>query len=565
MAKRWLIQEADETKVENLAQQIGLPVSIVRVLFLRGFSTEVDIKSFLHSSLAGLQSPFELSGMMAAAERIAKAIENRESILIHGDFDADGISSTALLVLFFKELGVNVYEYIPNRLYEGHGISKNALEIAKSKKVTLMITCDCGSSNGAEIELFLSHGVETIITDHHHVGDSDLSSAIIVNPRHDDSTGHEGLAGVGVAFMLALATRSVLRKQGYFNAFAEPNLKVYLDIVALGTVADLAPLRGQNRILVSEGLKQISISKRPGIVSMKKLLGLAENTVDTQVIGFKMAPKINAAARLGYADQALEWFLSNDLNESHRLTARLIDFNEERQKVQEKMMYIAMPQAEEQIMQKHSCIIISSAEFHSGVAGLVAQKLAEQYVCPVFIFSVEGLVSKASARSRGGRSIFEILKGCEDVLIQFGGHDEAGGCSLHTSNLELFKRKAREVVSMMAPVEKSLKVDAILPLSELDEVYFSSLKKLQPFGMGNPQPTFMTRATIAGPLKRVGSNHLKATFMGDDGRPFEGIGFGLWNDQTSSIANEAEIVFSVEENIWQGRRSLQLFLKDIIS
>lgn len=565
MMPRWSLHEADEQEVERISRETSLPYVIARVLYLRGIRSNELIQKFLKRSIHDLTHPLELSGMREASLRIALAIENKEGILIHGDFDADGITSTAILYLFLKSLDCQVHSYIPNRLYEGHGVSMKALSLAKEKDLKLMITCDCGSSNAKEIELFFQEGVETIVTDHHHVGDSSTTKAIIVNPRYAEDSGHEGLAGVGVAFMLMTCVRATLRDRGFFKTRTEPNLKEYLDIVALGTVADMAPLMGQNRILVSEGLQQLVASRRPGILAMKNRTGLKDSSVLTEDIGFKLAPRINAAARLGHAEDALALLVSTDPQKADRLANQLEAWNTERKALQEKMLHICLSQAEAQVKQGLSCIVISSAEFHSGISGLVAQKLAEIFYLPVFLFAVEGELSRASARSRSGVDLHHVLDECADLLLQYGGHEEAGGCSMLTKNLPDFRSRVETVVSQLNRRARSLSVDAEISLDHVDELFLKKLHQLRPFGMGNPEPLFMARGEIAGAVKKVGDKHLKATVVARDGRPFGTIGFGLWNETTSMLANEVDMVFSLEENVWQGRRSIQLNLKAIRS
>lgn len=560
---RWQIQEADEARVAELSRTLSLPVSVARALWLRGQAEPELARRFLARSLRDLTHPLALSGMREACDRIVRARENGEGVLIHGDFDADGVTSSAILTLFLRDLGLRAEAFIPNRLIEGHGVSLRALERAKAADFKLMITCDCGSSNAKEIALFAAAGVDTIVTDHHFVGDSKETGAILVNPRGDEDSGHEGLAGVGVAFMLMTALRTVLRDRGAFAARAEPNLRDYLDIVALGTVADMAPLSGQNRILVAEGLKQLSRSTRPAIVAMKDEAGLAAKSIGTEEIGFRLAPKINAACRLGHGEEALALLTTADLSEARRLARQLEAWNTERKALQERMVQIAFSQAMEQAERGAPCIVVSSSDFHSGVIGLVAQKLAETFFRPVFLFAVEGDVARASARSRRGVDLHRVLEACADLLIQFGGHAEAGGCVAKTADLpELRRRLVEAAGAQMGAGVKTLLIDASLRLDEVDETYFAALTQLSPFGMGNPTPVFTSVAKVAGPMRQVGQGHAKATLMASDGRPFDAIGFGLW-EKASSLGKDVEVAFSLEENIWQGRRSIQLNLKDI--
>ena len=510
-----------------------------------------------------LSHPLGLPGMQEAALRVEQALKNGEGILVHGDFDADGVTSTAILTLFLRDLGARVEPFIPNRLVEGHGVSMRALETARASGATLMITCDCGSSNAKEIESFFKEGIETIVTDHHFVGDSKDTHAIVVNPKAQEEGEHEGLAGGGVAFMLMAAGRAHLREKGFFESKPEPNLRDYLDVVALGTVADMAPLMGQNRILVSEGLAQLARSTRPAIIAMKDEAGLTGRSIGTDEIGFRLAPKINAACRLGHADEALSLLTSASLDGARKLAKNLEAWNTERKGLQERMVQVAFSQAVEQAERGSPCIVISSSDFHSGVIGLVAQKLAETFFRPVFLFSVEGEFARASARSRRGVDLHRVLVDCSDLMVQFGGHAEAGGCLAKTSDLPKLKERIVEAVSRQAkdPV-RTLVIDAEVRLEEIDDAYWERLRRLAPFGMGNPTPIFSASARPAGPPRQVGQGHVKATLTASDGRPFDAIGFGLW-EKAQGLGEVWRIAFSLEENHWQGRVSIQLNLKDI--
>lgn len=565
MTGKWIIADADRAAVERIASSLELAPPVARVLVVRGITEPSDAEKFLRKSIQDLVGPESLHGGQEAAKRLARAVRNKEPILVHGDFDADGITSAALLTLFFRSLGLRVIPFVPNRLIEGHGISPRAIEIAKSEGIRLVITCDCGISSAKEIAQMSSLGIETIVTDHHSVPEKLPVHAILVNPKlSKESDSHEDLSGVGVAFMLAAALRAELRESGFFASRSEPNLKELLDIVALGTLADMAPLRGQNRILVSHGLEQIARSRRPGILAMRSRSGLKEvSVIQDEDVGFRLAPRINAAARLGHADEALEIFLSEDVSHAEKKADRMEEWNNERKLIQNRMIRQTEEEVRRQVTAGVPAIILASGEFHPGVIGLVAQRYAQEIGLPIFVFAIEGMMARGSGRSRNGIHLVRALESVTDLLEGFGGHEEAGGCSLEASKLGDFSDRFRAAVRAQGiGAARNILIDAEVDLTYLNERVFSQVDRLRPFGVGNAEPIFLSRARVAGGAREVGKGHLRMSVVGASGNKFSAIGFGMFERASTLSRSEIDLAFCLERNEWKGRSEIQLRLKD---
>ncbi len=565
--KNWHLRELNEEVVRSLSENLHFPESLIRVMVARGVRDEKTATEYLEKALHSMAGPFQLRGMERAAKRVVDALQSQEKVLVHGDFDADGISATALLQIFFREIHLSSFPFIPNRLKEGHGISPNAVELAIKENVSLVITCDCGISNVSEIAQLHESGIETIVTDHHRPPDNLPQSAILVDPHLEGNEQFlEGLSGVGVAFMLALAVRSVMRDRGLFKAFDEPNLKSYLDIVALGTLADMAPVVGQNRILVAHGLREMSASSRPGFVSMREQSGLSlDDSISATDVGFRLAPRINAAARLGRAMEALQLLTTDSLDEATRIASQVEDWNRQRRELEEKTTRLASVDATRQVEKGNCAIVVGGENFHPGIIGLVAQRLSSTWGVPAFVFSFEGKVARGSARARGGANIVKALEGCKDLLHTYGGHQEAAGCVLERDSFEAFQRAIRNEFSKqkVAAVHEVF-IDAKLELGHLNRGYLSLLDQLRPFGVGNPEPSFWVRARVVGGAREVGKNHLKLRLRSPEGgASFSAIGFNMFETHGSRSKGMVEAVVMPELNSWNGNTEVQLRLHDI--
>jgi single-stranded-DNA-specific exonuclease len=559
----WKLREVNSIKSEQIASHFGFSKSIAQILVGRNYDTPEKVNQFTNVTLESLGSPFVLHGMQEASDRIIAALKASQSILIHGDFDADGITSSALLTLFLREIGCKVETFIPNRLVEGHGLSQKFIDLAVEKKVNLVITCDCGSSNEKEIIELKKHGIDTIVTDHHHIKNP-IPDAIVVNPKHDHTEEQpEELSGVGVVFMLLMALRKKLRDENFFNPGTEPNLKKFLDIVALGTIADMAPLIGQNRILVVKGLEELKNTKRPGFLAMKEKSGITSTqSINSFDIGFKLAPRINAAARMGFAMEAFEIIVSDHAVTAAHLSSQMEDWNGQRKKIQTKMVDQCQKELTRQI-DDNEILVFASKDFHPGLIGLAAQKICSDSGKPAFVFRIEGEIAKGSARCRSPFQLVEIMDSVKDLLKEYGGHSEAGGCKMLAINLQEFTRR----IQIIAKEQKgrseapSKWVDVSVSLDDLDLDVFKQLQKLGPFGPGNPEPLFMSHAFVAGMPQQVGQGHLKAMLRSPKGKNLSSIAFGKWEGWKAQFQGEVLVYFHIQENIWKEKSSLSLHLQ----
>jgi single-stranded-DNA-specific exonuclease len=559
----WKLREIDSTKAEAISAHFGFPRPVSEILVGRNYDTLEKVKQFTQVSLDSLGSPFVLHGMKEACDRLSLAMKENQNIMIHGDFDADGITSSALLTIFLREIGVVVETFIPNRLTEGHGLAKRFMDLAIEKKVNLVITCDCGSSNEKEILELKKHGIDTIVTDHHHITNP-IPSAIVVNPKHDHTEEQpEELSGVGVVFMLLMALRKKLREDGFFEGKTEPNLKKYLDIVALGTIADMAPLIGQNRILVLKGLEELQKTTRPGFLAMKEKSGItATQSMSSFDVGFKLAPRINAAARMGFAMEAFEIIVADHPLTAAHLSSQMEEWNASRKKIQTTMVDQCQKELIRQI-DDHSILVFASKDFHPGLIGLAAQKICSDSGKPAFVFRVEGDICKGSARCRSPFQLMQIMDSVKDLLIEYGGHSEAGGCKLLTKELQSFTKR----IQLCAAEQKlagglpSAWVDAFIHADDLNLDLFQQISKLGPFGIGNPEPLLMTHAMVAGSPSEVGQGHMRVMLRTPKGANLSCIAFGKWNAWKSDFKGNVAVYFNLQENIWNGKSSLSLHLQ----
>ncbi len=560
----WHLLPADLAAVEAVSRDLHLPRGIAQVLVARGITRAEEAERFLDKSMAGMVSPFELAGMEGASDRVAEAILNGEKVLVHGDFDADGISAAAMLTLFLSDLGAPVIPFVPNRLEESHGISSRALEMARQEKVGLVITCDCGSSSQREIAALAEAGIETVVTDHHEIPENFSHATHLVNPkRSGEGSLHEGLSGAGVTFMLAVAIRAKLRDRGFFAQREEPNLKEYLDIVALGTVADMAPLVGQNRILVDFGLRQLALSCRPSIRALREQSRLTDPVLTATDVAFRLAPRINAAARLGHAQEALDLFLARDEEGALERAKKLESLNEERKALQIRMERVADGEASAQVRSGQRVIVVSSPDFHPGVVGLLAQKLLKTYGRPAFAFALEGEEARGSGRAQFPINLVELLGSVEDLVESHGGHKEAAGCRLPRANLSAFTERVQREMEGFKEVEaKALTVDAPLGLDELSFPLLSALDGLGPFGIGNPEPVFISPARVVGTPKEVGRDHVRVQLKHGGSPVYSAIGFRLWQELRGILSGEIEVAYIPERSNWNGRSELRVRLSD---
>ncbi|HET7143603.1 MAG TPA: single-stranded-DNA-specific exonuclease RecJ [Anaerolineales bacterium] len=557
--KRWIVPPLITPEADSALT--AFPPILRQILFNRGYATDADARAYLNAKTNFNTDPFLLTGMREATDRIRLAIQNKEAIAIYGDYDVDGVTSTALLVQALQVLNANVRGYIPNRFEEGYGLNKNALDELKADGVNLVITVDCGIRSPDEALHAQSIGLDLIISDHHHPAEGDLPHALaVINPKqHGDLYPDKDLAGVGIAYKIAEALFSLQP-----SAFS---LDILLDLVALGTVADLAPLVGENRVLVRKGLRQMKQTSRQGLSSLAAVSEIALVKVNAGNIGFSLGPRLNAAGRLKEALAAFELLTTNDVIRAGELAQVLDMQNRERQRITRDMQ----KRAEEIAMAEdpHAFLLFAAQEdFNPGVVGLAASRLTETYYRPAIVASIGTEETRGSCRSIPEFHITEALDQCADLLVRHGGHAAAAGFTVRNENLsELVTRLkaiAREKLSN-EDLRSTLTADAVVSLTDVRaELFEKSLKYLEPTGYGNPNAAFVARNVKVKTARTVGADakHLKLSLEDEKGYMHDAIGFRLGEWQ-KIMPPRVDILFTYEVNEYNGRIGYQLNLKDI--
>jgi single-stranded-DNA-specific exonuclease len=560
--KLWRTYAERAELVAEVSARHGLPPLVARLLLNRGLMRPEDILAFLDPSLERLHPPFGLADLDKAAARLAQAVEQRQPLAVYGDYDADGLTATALLRQFFQELGLPCLTYIPDRLTEGYGLKTPALK-ELAAQVRLLVTVDCGISDAQEVAWATAQGLEVIVTDHHEVPPQLPPALAVVNPKRGGEDYPFGeLAGVGVALLLALGVRAELRDAGWFRGQDEPNLRSYLDLVALGTAADVAPLVGENRILVQNGLKVMEESRRPGLVALKEITGLEGKPISYRDLVFRLAPRLNAAGRLGQARGALELLLSDDLAQARVQANYLNNLNRQRQALEEEVLRQADAFIRKEKLDKRAVMVLALEGWHPGVLGIVAARLAEAYHRPVAMVNLEDGWGRGSARSIEGFHLFKGLNACRAFLSKYGGHQAAAGFVLPADNVsalqEALEQAFREQMGPDPP-RATLKVDARVDLADLNEEFFQHLDRLRPFGPGNPEPVFVCAAVECLTSRVVADRHLKVQLAQKD-CVREAIAF----DQAAChpLSGTLEVAFSTRLTHFQGRPTPELRLLD---
>jgi single-stranded-DNA-specific exonuclease len=558
---RWQILPDPQTLAEVSARH-GVPPLVARLLLNRGLNGADEILAFLDPALERLYPPFGLADMETAAVRLGQAVRQGEAVAIYGDYDADGLTAASLLHRFLGELGLTCVTHVPDRLKEGYGLRIAALEKLAAQS-RLLVTVDCGISDLAEVAWARDHGLEVIVTDHHEIPPELPPALAVVNPKRGSAEYPFGeLAGVGVALLLALAVRAELRAEGWFTRRREPNLRGYLDLVALGTAADVVPVLGENRILVRQGLKVLEASRRPGLVALKEVAGLEGKPISFRDLGFRLAPRLNAAGRLGQARCALELLLSDDLNQARVQAGYLENLNRQRQTLEAEMLKEAGALVRSQGLARRPVMVLAREGWHPGVLGIVAARLAEEYYRPVAMVSLNNGVGRGSARSIEGFHLYQGLHACRGVLNRYGGHQAAAGFEIDAAQVPALQENLEQAFEQqlgLDPPRPTLRVDALVALSELDHNFFKHLEALRPFGPGNPAPVFACTGAECVGSRVVGERHLRVQ-LAQNGRVLEAIAF----DRAAHhpLTGALEVAFSTRLTHYQGRSTPELRLLD---
>jgi len=545
-------------EVTELAEILHISHITAQILMSRGITKADEAKRFITPKLSDFHDPFLMKDLGKAIERIKLALNKKEKILIYGDYDVDGITSVVLLMCGLAPYTSNLIYYLPHRLEEGYGLSKKGIEFAYSEGVKLIITVDCGISAIEEIEYGNSLGIDVIVTDHHEVKERLPLAFAIVNPKQPECQyPDKNLAGSGVVLKLI---------QG-LNGYSSIDLNTFLEFACLGTVADVVPIIGENRIIVKYGLRQLDITQNIGLKALIKVCGLEGKKINTGDIGFKLAPRINAMGRLEDATLAIKLFLTQSPQEAEEIANILNEHNIKRQNIQEVILQEVINSVRHE--QNKNVIVIASDNWHPGVIGIVASKIVDKYYRPTIIISCQDGLGRGSGRSIPNFHLLNALSQCDDLLEEYGGHEQAVGLTILPGNIDKFKQRinnyAHEVLqdSDLQPslnvMQVQLKDINLQLINEIDEL-------LSPFGTGNPKPVFSTNSLEVLPTPMiVGNNHLKMKVK-EDISPLvtEAIGFNM-GDKISAIMNSnlIDLAYIPQINIWQDRQSIQLNIKDI--
>lgn len=593
--KRWVIEERDYALENQLARDLNITPLVSRILINRGIKDVPSGRDFLHVSPDSLLDPFLLNDMERAAVRILKAIREKRRILIYGDYDVDGVTASALYLEFFRKCGIDADLHIPDRMREGYSLNEAAVRTARSRQVDLIITADCGTSSTGPIKLAQSLGIDVIVTDHHEPP-KDLPNAFaLINPnRHDSAYPFKGLAGVGVAFKLVQAlTRMIEARVNSGDAIlnagrrlpelsmaspelpclsplaSEGDLFSYLDLVALGTIADVAPLTGENRFFVKRGLQLLTEGKRPGIAALKEVAGIARGEVTAGTVGFALAPRINAAGRLAGAGVAVKLLITEDPPEARHIAGYLDQTNQERQRIETRIRNEIREKVVKEVDLTHeNVIVMASREWHQGVIGIVASKIVEEFYRPCILISLqEDGSGKGSARSIPGFNIYEGLEACGDLLDRFGGHKYAAGLTLRDVNIPLLRERLSKVAAERLKEEDfipGITLDAEIDLEDISFPLLKEMALLPPYGISNPEPVIVTRGLRMMEPRIVGRDHLKIKLR--KGRAyFDGIGFSMGSAYNDIIkrGGAVDAAYTPELNFWNGTYGIQLKLRDM--
>lgn len=552
----------DEDRLLALARELSLNPLTTRCLVSRGLTDAGAVEAFFSPNLSNLPDPEELTDVKKASVRIAQAIRKKEKIAVFGDYDVDGITGAALLASFFREISIDVGIHLPNR-DDGYGIKRKHIDQMKEEGAKLLITVDNGIRAVDEISYAKELGIETIITDHHEPSGSFPDALAIINP-HRLGAGHPlwNLCGCGVAFMLLLSLRRHLREEGLM-AGEEPNLKRHLDLVALGTIADVMNLTGVNRTLVKFGLAELSKSSKPGINALIKLSGAGDYEITPGTISFQIAPRINAAGRMGAPSEALRLLMTNNADDAYQFAARLDKTNRERQSIEEKILRSIDELVDKSGLEQRSGIVLSSPDWHLGVIGIIASKLAERYAKPAIVITKGTNPARGSARSVEGISLLDALKDCSSVLEAYGGHSMAAGVAIECEKIDEFTMLFDAACAKRMPAAETKKIfyDAEAKISDITDALVSEIDLCKPFGMGNPEPSIAIRNAVISERKIVGNGHLKLT-LSDGNASLDAIAFGM----ASKVPDDAErisVLCTPKWNIWNGFKNIQLKIKEI--
>ncbi|MCI0512657.1 single-stranded-DNA-specific exonuclease RecJ [candidate division KSB1 bacterium] len=566
MKLQWILNtELENDEIEKLAGSVNVSPIIARILLNRGITDFECARHFFRADLDELHDPFLMRDMEKAVERVIRAIQTHEQIMIYGDYDVDGITAVSLLVRAMRdELGVEPAFYIPDRLREGYGLSEQGILEARQRGVTLIISVDCGITGHEEIAQANAFGIDVVVVDHHESGPVLPTAYAILDPKCEGETyPFKELAGVGVAYKLL---------QGMFTRLnLNPELlRKYTELVAIGSAADIVPLVDENRIFVRAGLKELALNRNVGLRALIDCSGLKNKPIGAGQVVFILAPRINAVGRLGDAERAVRLLTTNNPQQAQEIAGILEIENRNRKEIDEKTFKEALEMIEQQANQDHQLAFVLNLEgWHPGVIGIVASRIVEKYYRPTILIAMENGVGKGSARSIPGFDLYEALKECRDLMIGFGGHKYAAGLTIRSQNLEAFQKRFLEVTQAHITEDtlvQKLRIDSELRLGQIDGKFLNIIKQFAPFGPQNMRPVFVARnLEVVGTPSIVGKNHLKFKVR-HDSATMDAIGFNLGHliYRLAPGEKNLDMAFVIDENTWLGRTIVQLRVKDLI-
>ncbi|GBD98930.1 single-stranded-DNA-specific exonuclease RecJ [bacterium BMS3Abin07] len=556
MNRKWLLKKTNREYIDYITRSVSINPLTAQILVNRGINTPERVRSFIDPELSSMADPFVLPGMKKAVKRIRRAAESGEKVVVHGDYDADGTTSTSILLHTLIKLGIGCNYFIPNRFKHGYGFNTEAIKVAKKNGARLIITVDCGIGSFDETSEARRNGIDVIITDHHEpykdeYGAHKLPDAYaVVNPGLMPPDGQLPLCGAGIALKISIALLGIADSLELF------------DLAAIGTIADMVPLTGDNRLIIKKGLELINRNSRESIRALREVASVNGRQISEGGLSFGIIPRINASGRIAEASEVVRLFMSGNIDETYRIARVLDNNNARRQRIEEIVFNETLSMLKSRSF--GSCIMLSSEEWHEGVVGIVASKIADIYHRPTFIFSVRDGIARGSARSVPAFDICRGLSMCSEYLVTYGGHKQAAGLTLHIKNMRDFELKMHEIISdvLKSPdCKNELLIDAEVTLKDISFPLIAELMKIGPFGPGNEEPLLASRRLEVISHKSVGNNHLKMRLR-QGYRTLDAIGFSM-----SSIYKDIDspghidAVFSPAVNEWNGSRSLQLQIK----
>ena len=556
MLKTWNIKKYDEEKINSIIKEFGCSEMMAKLLLARNIEFE-NVKNFLNGKTEDIKDPYLIKDMEKLVDRVLKAIESKEKICIYGDYDVDGITSITIMYKFLTEIGADVTYYLPDRLIEGYGVNKQALDEIKNKGCKLVITVDCGITAIEETEYAKRLGLDMLITDHHECGQDLPDAMAIVNPKQsDDTSSFKMHAGVGVAFkcIMAISQKLNLTKEAYLK---------YLDIVAVGTISDIVPLVDENRIISKYGLEYMKKTQNVGLKALLDIISFKD--IDSTMVSFGMAPRINACGRMGKAHVAVELLLENDEQKAHEIAIKLDELNQQRQQVEKQIFEQALEMIEKNGLVNSASIVLYDENWHNGVIGIVASRLVNLYYKPVVLLTKEQGVIRGSGRCQPGASLYECLTECKELLVQFGGHELAAGLSIEEEKIPEFAVKFENVVKERTDgvSEQIIDVDAEIKLSDMNVNLLKDIYSLKPYGQSNKEPLFVYKGLKVEAIRTLKEDkHLKMTLR--DGKfLFEALAFsqGERRDEIR-IGYKIDIVCNVELNTFNTPKTMQFIVQD---